>query len=136
MSGRRYAKVGARLGFSVVLVALATGFIFGQEMPAGLAQKYPGDAGIDKDPAVVFVENFETGELKDICARWGDARPGNLTLSDDVSSASPGKRSLRIAHHGQTTERHSARGIRIDPDLARIVGEALKKTRHTSPTGY
>ncbi|MCK4298260.1 MAG: hypothetical protein KAX80_01940 [Planctomycetes bacterium] len=100
MSGKRYPKVGVRLGFSVVLAALATGFTFGQEMPAGLAQKYPGDVGIEEDEAVVFVENFETGELKDICARWGDARADNLTLSDDVSTASPGKRSLRIAHHG------------------------------------
>jgi hypothetical protein len=74
----------------------------GPELPRrrGLAAKYPGDAGIAKDASVVFVESFETGELKDIAARWGDGRLDNMTLSDEVSAASPGKHSLRIAWFG------------------------------------
>jgi hypothetical protein len=66
----------------------------------GLAAKYPGDVGIEKDSAVVLVENFETGELKDICARWGDFRADRMTLSDDTPTGSSGKRSLRIAWQG------------------------------------
>ena len=113
MSGKRYPKVGVRLGFSVVLAALATGFTFGQEMPAGLAQKYPGDVGIEEDEAVVFVENFETGELKDICSRWGNFRADNISLSDDVGPVSRGKRSLRIAWHGHLYTHHPGRLGRV-----------------------
>ena len=38
------------------------------ELPegTGLAARYSGDVGIDKDPAVVFVENFEAGTLDEI----------------------------------------------------------------------
>jgi hypothetical protein len=35
----------------------------------GLAAKYPGDAGIERDRSVVFAESFEAGNL----ARWDDA---------------------------------------------------------------
>jgi hypothetical protein len=37
---------------------------------AGLAEKYPGDAGIERDPAVLFAENFESGDLK----KWDQQR--------------------------------------------------------------
>jgi hypothetical protein len=46
----------------------------GQETPGGLpagpglAAKYPGDEGLERDPAVVFAENFESGDLK----KWDD----------------------------------------------------------------
>jgi hypothetical protein len=64
---------------------------------AGIAAAYPGDQGLERDPRVLFVENFETGDLRAIGARWGDVRgPENMELSDDVASASWGKRSLHI----------------------------------------
>lgn len=43
----------------------------------GLAAKYPGDAGIERDPAVLFAENFESGDL----AKW-DQRRGSARVSD------------------------------------------------------
>lgn len=36
----------------------------------GLAAKYPGDAGIERDPAVLFADNFESGDLK----KWDERR--------------------------------------------------------------
>ena len=39
----------------------------------GLAAKYPADAGIEKDPAVLFAENFEAGTIPEIAKRWGEA---------------------------------------------------------------
>jgi hypothetical protein len=42
----------------------------------GLAAKYPGDAGIGDDPAVLFAENFESGDF----ARW-DERRGSAAIS-------------------------------------------------------
>ena len=42
----------------------------------GLAARYPGDAGIERDPAVLFAENFESGDLK----KW-DERRGTAVAS-------------------------------------------------------
>jgi len=67
----------------------------------GLASLYPGDEGIELDPRVLFVEDFETGTVKEIGARWGSiSKAGNMTFSDDLPAGSPGKRSLRIARNG------------------------------------
>jgi hypothetical protein len=35
----------------------------------GLASLYPGDEGIERDPRVLFVEDFETGTVEEIGAR-------------------------------------------------------------------
>jgi hypothetical protein len=63
----------------------------------GIAAKYPGDEGIEKDPRVLFVEDFETGDLKEIETRWGNCgKPEHLELTDDNHAGSPGKKSLRV----------------------------------------
>jgi hypothetical protein len=36
----------------------------------GLAAKHPGDVGMGKDPAVIFADDFETGDLK----RWDELK--------------------------------------------------------------
>jgi hypothetical protein len=66
------------------------------EGPTGLAAKYPGDVGIEKDPDVVFVESFDD-PLDAICARW-DTVAGKpiMAASDDVPPGSGGRRSLRL----------------------------------------
>lgn len=67
----------------------------------GLAAQYPGDEGIEKDPRVVFVEDFESGDVRDLAARWGSAAsPQNLSLVDERHGATPGCRSLKIARNG------------------------------------
>ncbi len=67
----------------------------------GIAAQYPGDEGIEKDPRVLFVEDFETGTVKDIAERWGNAaHPENLGLAEEVHPASPGGRSLHIVNNG------------------------------------
>ena len=43
----------------------------------GIASKYPGDTGIERDPSVLFTDNFETGEMK----KWDDQR-GPVLLSE------------------------------------------------------
>jgi hypothetical protein len=61
----------------------------------GIASKYPGDSGIEKDPKVIFAENFEESSLEELWARWetvGD-KPGQ-TFSADVPTGSSGKQSL------------------------------------------
>jgi predicted amidohydrolase len=44
----------------------------------GLAAKYPGDRGIESDPAVLFADNFESGTIN----RWDEKR-GPITLTHD-----------------------------------------------------
>jgi len=67
----------------------------------GLASLYPGDEGIERDPRVLFVEDFETGTVDEIGARWGSIeKRENLGLSGDLHAASPGNKSIHIARNG------------------------------------
>ncbi|HZO86487.1 MAG TPA: nitrilase-related carbon-nitrogen hydrolase [Verrucomicrobiae bacterium] len=45
---------------------------------AGIAAKYPGDAGIEKDPDVLFADNFESGDMK----KW-DQQRGRVVLTQN-----------------------------------------------------
>ena len=38
----------------------------------GLAAKHAGDSGIADNPSVVFVEDFKSGVLEELRARWSD----------------------------------------------------------------
>jgi len=65
--------------------------------PTGLAALYPGDAGIENHPDVVFVEKFEESALSDLFNRWTDILNGpTLAFSSDVPQGSPGTHSLSI----------------------------------------
>jgi hypothetical protein len=44
----------------------------------GLTTKYAGDRGIEKDPAVLFADDFESGDLK----KWDD-KSGTIAISED-----------------------------------------------------
>ncbi|MCX8038799.1 MAG: hypothetical protein N3D11_17465 [Candidatus Sumerlaeia bacterium] len=91
-----------RFPFLLVILALLTP----RPSPAasatgGLAAQYPGDKGIARDPRVLFVEDFETGTVGEIGARWGNIeKPQNFSFSTDIHPASPGRRSIRIAQNG------------------------------------
>jgi hypothetical protein len=67
----------------------------------GLASLYPGDENIELDPRVLFVEDFETGTVAQIGARWGSiGKKENIELSGDVPAGSPGGKSLHISKNG------------------------------------
>ncbi len=67
----------------------------------GLAAQYPGDEGIERDPRVLFVDDFETGTVKEIGERWGNIeKQEQIASSDDIHAGSPGIKSLRIRHNG------------------------------------
>lgn len=67
----------------------------------GLAAKYPGDRGVEKDPAVVFAESFEEASLGELEKRWGQlSAPEIMSFSPDTPKGSAGKQSLLMAHVG------------------------------------
>ncbi|MHC4738903.1 MAG: hypothetical protein ACYS9Y_08380 [Planctomycetota bacterium] len=68
---------------------------------ASLAEKYPGDVGIESDPNVVFVENFEEGSIPAILSRWDSYKRSNdMSLVSDVPPPSSGAASLLMRHVG------------------------------------
>lgn len=74
----------------------------------GLAAKYPGDAGIEKDSAVIFADGFETvpgdqlthdpapGEGRNTFDRW-DMAWGGCFVTRDRRRAHSGKRAVDLA---------------------------------------
>ncbi|HUR56468.1 MAG TPA: hypothetical protein VM029_02075, partial [Opitutaceae bacterium] len=52
------------------------------EAATGLAARYPGDVGLARDPAVLFAEDFESGDLK----KWDEQR-GSVTLTRAAPNA-------------------------------------------------
>ena len=82
----------------------------------GLATRYPGDAGIERDPHVVFVENFEEQSLDTLWKRWDTVtdRPG-MSFSADVPRGSAGKQSLIM-------ERESGSGSQLYRRLKNVQG--------------
>src|ERR1051326_416809 len=63
----------------------------------GLSAKYPGDRGIGRDPAILFAEDFEAGDLQAVVQHWSEAsnKDGKiLAFSTDTPPDSAGKRSL------------------------------------------
>jgi hypothetical protein len=68
---------------------------------AGIASRYPGDAGIESDPAVVFVEKFDETSTAAVFNRWTDIlNGGSMSLTTDVPLGSSGSRSLTIPWTG------------------------------------
>lgn len=69
--------------------------------PRPLADLYPGDVGIEKDPNVVFAENFENSSLDELKKRWENVQHADImSFSEDVPADSGGKRSLLMTHIG------------------------------------
>jgi len=92
-----------RLGACVLAVSFGTNS-WGAELPEGpqgLAARYPGDAGIERDPDVLFVERFDGDSVQEIARRW-DAVDGQsiMSLTADVPVGSADKTSLLMTHVG------------------------------------
>src|SRR5205814_1792362 len=65
--------------------------------PGGIASHYPGDVGIENDPAAVFVEHFNESTLTALFNQWGDVLNGSaMSLVSDAPAGSPYPHSLNI----------------------------------------
>ena len=72
------------------------------EGPTGIASRFPGDKGIEADPDVVFVENFDAKDLNAVLGRWEDVKSKeNMVLSPDVPKNSGDGKSLQLTHVGE-----------------------------------
>ena len=74
---------------TLALFVLRAGQTHSPKLPQGygLSSRYPGDIGIESDPAVLFAENFERGTLEEIAKRWGNIsnKDGKvMSFSNDV----------------------------------------------------
>ena len=92
----------------------------------GLSEKYPGDAGIEKDPRVLFAESFEDGSVEDLGKRWDQASDKGgkvIAFASDAPDGSAGKRSLAVAATlGENTGGHLYRRLprAVDSAYARF----------------
>jgi hypothetical protein len=64
----------------------------------GIAARYPGDAGIEKDPAVVFHADFEDCRTTaDLSQTWDVMYNGeHLSITEDAANVNGGRRALEI----------------------------------------
>ena len=80
---------------------------------AGIAVKYIGDTGIEKDSDVIFTESFDAVSLDALAKRWDNVKAKQImTFSEDVPDASADKKSLLMTHvGGQGTGGHFYRRL-------------------------
>lgn len=71
-----------------------------QPSPAGpLAEKYPGDRGIEQDPDVLFTEKFNDG-MVNILARYTDVRNGEGMSLDSMDVPAKGAVAIKMTNQG------------------------------------
>src|SRR5262245_48200697 len=96
---RRFALLTGMLGALLVTDDPAAGQEGPLEKVSGIAAKYPGDLGIERDPHVLFAENFESGGIEGLGQRWSEINDKDgkvLELSNDVPSLSRGLHSMQM----------------------------------------
>lgn len=76
----------------------------------GIAAKYPGDFGIEKDPAVVFADNFEDySKAADLRQRWDMVHQDFcIRIAEEAANVESGRKSLEFTLPQQTTELSNA----------------------------
>ncbi len=88
------------LCMTVCIVSSGTG----AELPEGtrgIAARYVGDAGIEADANVLFVEKFDASSVEDVARRWDTAtETASMSLSMDKAPGTADATSLLISHVG------------------------------------
>ncbi len=71
------------------------------DSPRTLSDTYPGDVGMEGDPAVVWMEGFESGSLDAVISRYDSHKnPAGMMLVSDVPPKSSGRRAMRMTSGG------------------------------------
>lgn len=103
MGSRHVRQLALPVLTAAAWMGLATGCLAQPALPEGpgLAARYPGDLGLEKDPQVLFVEDFEEPAMEALEKRWENVRhPEIMAFDGDVPAGTGGKQSLRITHVG------------------------------------
>src|SRR5262249_1090569 len=68
------------------------------EGETGIAAKYPGDAGIEKDPAVVFAHDFEAdSQVNDLRRHWDVVfHDATIRITDVPENVHRGRKALEL----------------------------------------
>lgn len=67
----------------------------------GIAAKYHGDSGIEKDTDIIFVEDFEEPSLDEMKERWESVSSEEImSFSEDIPPGSSGRHSLLMSFMG------------------------------------
>jgi len=85
--------------------------------PSTLSQKHPGDVNLGSDPAVVFYENFEEGNVAAVIARYNSSNnSAGMALVADHPPDSPGAHALQLTSGGSnpTTDLYKSLGQGYD----------------------
>jgi hypothetical protein len=80
------------------------------EGETGIAAKYPGDQGIERDPAVIFHDNFEAcSRPADLRRKWDVVHHDRcLRIADEAANVRGGKKSLEFTVPRQEEELSNA----------------------------
>ena len=119
---RRAVVVIVFVAASGVLVAAvaagaagAAGASRGAAGGSGLAARYPGDAGIERDPAVLFHDDFETGKPG---SRWTKRRYAEYIYPETDPGIARGRQSVRMV---------CTKGKRSGMKLEKTLGEGREE---------
>ncbi len=109
---------------SIFCVLLGIQLLSAGELPEGnkgIASRYPGDGGIEKDPAVLFVDGFESYSMATQLTRAWDAvnRAPHLRIAREPANVFEGAQSLEFVFP------------KLDSELALAVARVLKAKQDT-----
>ncbi len=94
---------------AVLAIAASAGAVERVPEGPGLAARYRGDVGLERDRAVMLVEHFEDN-IPSVKKRWTNVKDPKgkvLSLSRDVPPGSVGRHSLQMTHtRGENTGGH------------------------------
>jgi hypothetical protein len=117
---------------AATLTAVWVALVFGLVFPAsaaplpegnnGIAAHYPGDVGIDSDPAVVFADDFESyGNVVSLMRRWNGVRHfGSLRIASEPGHSYSGSKALEITVPKQSVEASNSLTKHLDPKLGAL----------------
>ena len=93
--------MAGRTALSLLLLGMALVAVTASPLPdgnSGIAARYPSDAGIASDPAVIFADDFESyGGAGNLTSKWTDAyHTANIRIASEAGNVFVGGRSLEF----------------------------------------
>jgi hypothetical protein len=106
---------------AIVGLAVLVGSAQGPVLPAGnsgIAARYPFDAGIGADAAVIFADDFESyGGAAGLTSRWSEAyHSANIRIATEAANVFAGGKSLEFTVPQTTTEVSNTVARRVTPE--------------------